>query len=348
MKRGKPQVIRQVDVARRAGLSQRTVSAVLGRSGTVQLHVSPRTARRIRDLAAKMGYRPFRPAQQMKGIKSGIIGVLIGAAEVEINYRRLSAIERLARENGYRLMVGYLHDEHHVNEYVDDFQARDVEGILCMRHDLTLAPPTVIPQRLRNIQHVVYMDPPSGIMDACYVQPDRANGIAQAFAHLRARGRRRIGLVLDDQGISFPMRERHRGYLESLAAAGEPVQEELTWTSPDSLHIASPHISCIVDDLVIHRRADAVLASNDAIAVAMIKELRRRGLAVPHDVAIVGYDNVSIGSFVEPELTTIDHENERLVSLLLVMLMMQMKGEVLPASERQVIVQPRLIVRGST
>lgn len=336
--------VRQIDVARRVGLSQRTISAVLGSSGAVKPGVSQKTAKRIREIAAQMGYRPYRPAQQMKGQKSGIIGVLIGAAEVEVNYRRLSAFERLARENGYRLMVGYLHDHQLLDEYVDDFHARDVEGVLCLRHEVSPAPAELIPQRLKSLRHVVYLDQPAGIESPCCVQLDRADGIRQAVEHLRTRRRQRIGLVLDNQGMGAPMQDRLRGYRDALGAG----QNELVWRSPGPLSLTSTQIGSAIDDLIIAGKADAVLASNDMVAVTLIKALRRRGLRVPEDVAIVGYDNSSMGLVLDPELTTIDHQNDRVVALMLNMLLKLIRKGDLPAEERQVSVQPVLIARGTS
>lgn len=344
-------VVRQVDVARAVGVSQRAVSVVLGQSDSAGVRVSEATATRIREAASRLGYFPHRAAQQLKGKRSCVIGVLVGAAEVEANYHRLSRMEGLARKLDYRFMIGHVRNRDDLASYADDFQAHMVDGVLCLRHELTAANQTAIPPQLAAMPNVIYLDPPQGLRDAWYVKLDRADGIRQAVAHVADR--RRIALVFasqsDPKRHSTPIRDRVDGYREGLAALKRRVDPALIWMHPDlALTDERPGlIRRAVDELVEGRHADAIIASNDDVAAALIKELKSRGLSVPRDVAVIGYDNLSIGRVLDPMLTTVDPDHDRVATLMLDMLMARVRGEKVSPAMRRITVPPRLIVRES-
>lgn len=344
----KPSPVRQIDVARKMGLSQRTVSAVLGSSGAKRPQISPETANLVRKVAREMGYQPFRPAQQMKGGRSGMLGVLIGAAEAEVNYRRLSCLERITRDQGYRLLVGHVHSYSQFEEYVDDFQARGIEGLLCLRHELSAKGRPSVYQKLSELNHVVYLDPPSGVEDACYVKLDRADGIAQCVAHLASTGRKRIGIMLDSTKHARPMRDRLLGYRNGLTSIGMLYDDNLVWVSDHPLVSALPEIGSAVEDLVLEHKADAVIASNDEVALSLIKGLRKNNLRTPEDVAVVGYDNLRFSRLVDPELSTVDHRNELIMSSLFSLITSLINAETLTPRQRRVVIKPELTVRQSS
>ncbi len=346
--------IRQSDIARAVGVSQRAVSVVLGQSRSEAVRVSPDTAKRIRQAARRLGYHPHLPAQQLKGVRSGMIGVLIGAAEVFTNYRRLAIMEALARRHNYRFMIGHVREQRDLDHYANDFRARMVEGVLCLRHELTLGERGGVGHALASMPAVVYLDPPRGVRQPCHVMLDRADGIRQALDHLHQRGRERVGLLLagaaDPQAQTFPIRERLRGYRQVMAQRPGGVNEQLIWCEP-ALEMPEqrlPLIERALDHLIEAQRADALIAANDEIAALCLKVLKLRGRRVPQDVAVVGYDNLAIAQAVDPELTTLDSDHHQVAQLLLDMLLAQLRGDELPPAQRQVVVRPRLLVRGST
>ncbi len=322
------------------------VSAVLGGRQGGTARAAPGTARRVRQLARQMGYRPNAAAQQLRGKRSDVIGVLIGAESTPANFERLAAVEREAGQREYRLMIGEFRGEaKRIAQYVQDFTSRGIDALVCFhnpmprldRHTLKL---------LSRIRAVVFQtDAP--LKHACCVDVDRAAGVLQAMSHLQARGRRRIALVLNSPPESDPlMADRRRGYLLGL--------KELHYEGPELIWCGKqlfPPPRDLVDDavaaLVIDEKADAIIASNDVWAIELIKAIRRIGRRVPEDVAIVGFDNLQAAELFDPALTSIDQNNADFAKAVVDLLHESLEGP-LPVSRRRIVVQPKLIVRQST
>ncbi len=346
--------VTQMDIARDVGVSQRSVSAVLGATRNPRSWVSSETARRIREAADRLGYSPCGPAQLMRGKRSGLIGVLMGDAEAEVQHHRLAFLDRLLRQRGFRIIVGHLHAPEDVDAYVEDFMAHRVEGILCLRHEFAESVSRYVPQRLSRMEHVVYLDPPSGLPAACYVKPDRRAGIRRAVAHLVASGCRRPAILLTvsahrkRQGT--PVRDRLLGYRAGLRDAGIPANRAIIGLGqvPVNGGDADIAIEPLLDEVVKRRGADAILAGNDEMAVRLLKTMQARGIRVPDDVALIGYDNHAIARATAPELTTIDHDHPRIAEALADMLTAMIDGKTLSKSKRRHLIEPKLIIREST
>jgi len=338
--------VRQIDIARKLGLSQQAVSAVLTRGGASRIRVSDQTAERIRKAAERMGYRPNRSAQQLAGRRSGVIGALIGAKDSRIVYMQMAELEKLAFERGYRLSVGLVHDENQTAAYVDDFESRGVDGVLCIQHEIP-GSNEAIPRRLAQMDHVVYLNKPAWVKQPHYVEVDFADGIYQAVNHLWSRGRRRIAIALPgDKGIAI--RGRLSGYKQAMKERGVKLDPSLMWLGPIRHTLEQMHVERIIDEMIVPHFPDAVLASNDEWAVMLSKAVRARGMRVPDDLAIVGYDNIDIARAAEPEITTVDQRLDEVAPRMLEMLLALVEGSTASSRPQAVTIKPRLVVREST
>src|SRR5262245_955819 len=102
---------RLIDVARQAGVSRATAAQVLNASGGQSVRVSEATRKRVLAVARAVDYRPNRVAQQLKGGRSRLLGVLLDSVNMEVMSNRLAALERRARQQGYRLTIGQVHQD---------------------------------------------------------------------------------------------------------------------------------------------------------------------------------------------------------------------------------------------
>lgn len=341
------QPARLIDVASRAGVSRAAAAQALYGGGGSTTRVSTVTAERIREAARKLDYRPNTIARQLKGAASRIIGVLIGTDAPQVSYHSLIEIERHAYERGYRLMVAHVRaDAERFAEYMDDFNARNVDGVICLTswpltqlegyHDEHLWP-----------EAVVFKDEPALARFPCVVV-DRASGIRQAMAHLHSRGRSRVGLsVINTRAMVI--RQRIDGYLEGINADQARRQQPLIW-SDESTDVEPDRgrVDRIIDELVEQEAADALIMSNDFWAVQLIKQLKGRGLHVPDDVAVIGFDNVDVATAVEPELTTVDTDVALTARHLVDLVIAGKTDGGWPEQAPSVIVPTRLVVRRST
>jgi DNA-binding LacI/PurR family transcriptional regulator len=142
------------------------------------------------------------------------------------------------------------------------------------------------------------------------------------------------------------------GYRSLLTEGDSGLEEELVWlgnkvTESAAHHMSKEEADTIVDELVIGKDANAIIAMNDFWAARFINALKRRGYRVPEDVAVAGYDNLEIGTYIEPELTTLDPMYYEVAKAAMDLLMELIQNENVPVERRAVNVVPRMVARGS-
>ncbi len=339
--------VRLVDVARRAGVTATLVSQVLRGGGSSTTRVSARTATRIRRVARQMGYRPNVLAQQLKGQSSDVLGVLIGADTTPANARRLAAIELAARARGWRLMIGQFHRHAATTrDYLHDFLSRGIQALIAFHNPAPLYDTELLPLLMQFRAAVFQTHAPWP--QACVVDVDRAQGVRLACAHLVARGRRRIGLVLnEDPARDGLMADRLRGWREGLLQAELPPDPQMVWCGTGA-YPPPPELVAQAAGHLLSAGCDAVIASNDVWALHLIKALRRRGQRVPADMAVIGFDNLDAAELCDPALTSIDQNNPAFGAAAIDLLAAALAEAQLPGDRRRVIVPARLVVRESS
>jgi LacI family transcriptional regulator len=338
--------IKMADVAREAGVSLTTVGQVLLKSGGKNVRVSPKTAERILAIATKLNYTPNQTARQLAGKKSNIIGVLIDPVASPQSTNRLAEIEALIHQRGFRLMIGHpMNDPGQTAKYVEDFLARGVEGVICIHHAYP-GREKLVPIEVQKLPNVVFIKKPA-IDDSCYIDIDETDGTKQIVEHLRKRGAKRIAIALTDD--RWPgNRQRLLGYREALGDEGK-----LIWTAIDRMqindlhHISAEDADIIIDDLVRIKEVDAIITMNDYWAARIIVCLQKQGFKVPDDVKVVGYDNLDIGTYIEPNITTLDQKQRLSARLAIEMLFKLISGEI-TKKEKSVIIKPQLLIRQSS
>jgi DNA-binding LacI/PurR family transcriptional regulator len=300
----------------------------------------------VLQIAKSMNYRPNRAAQLLRGKPARLLGVILDTVNMAVFSARLSNIEAEAHRRGYRMMIGQVHhDPSEIQSYLDDFADHGIEGVLCLFDVMQDIRPTLQPI-FRGRRSIVIHAAPILKSQPC-VRVNTLSAITQLVNHLAGRGRRRIGLQLWSMTDRL-MEIRHQSWAAAMKAQGLSISSKLVWVNPESRQRPSwEAIDACVEHLVIRQRADAVIASNDEWAVRLIQGLRRRGLDVPGDVAVTGYDNLDIAEAIEPQLTTIDQCHDEYAAAALDLLEASLRGPLAPA-DRERVIEPRLIVREST
>jgi DNA-binding LacI/PurR family transcriptional regulator len=358
--------ITAAEIARRLNVSRTTVSLVL--SGRAKDHrIAEGTARRIRAMAEALQYAPNAAARQLAGKRSNSIGVLV-TNEMMPDLGRVSGapgprarlvetMEVLAATRGIRFIVGHVvTSAAQLHEYLEDFRARGVDGLFSLVHHDPRYRETVTD--LLRFDNVVFYEKPvddSGATPSgtCSVGPDFVAVGRMGTQHLIDRGRRRIGLVFREMLFPYAI-QRREGYVSALQSAGHRVDDQLTWVMTEQTQQRwtapfTPEMALqAVDDLVISRGVDGILAVNDLYAGSLLCALRKRGLRVPEDVAVIGCDNLEFGPLMQPSITTIDFRLESMAQSLVGMMFDLLDDRRIPTRRRAVLIQPELIVRGSS
>jgi len=302
-------VTRLVDVAARAGVSRATAAQVLNQSGGVSVRVGADTRARVLAIAKEMNYRPNRIAQQLKGIRSKTLGVILDTVNIPVMYQRLAALERRASARGFRLMIGQVHQDPEVMAaYLHDFGSRGIEGLVCL-FDLIRGYEKTLQPLFADVSNVVFHGK-AMVQGGMCVRVDGRQGSYMLARRLIERGCQRIGWEFwspDDEMGDV----RRSGYEQALREAGLALSERLLFYPEPRTQKPTPlGIEQALRHLVDREKCDAIMCSNDLWAVGLVQALKARGLSVPGDVAVTGYDNLDVSAIVDPAVTTIDQNHE--------------------------------------
>lgn len=336
------QPARIVDVAALAGVSPSTVSKALNNTG----HLTDSTRKKVRDAAERLGFVPHAGAQSMHGQRTYTVGLLstdnvgrfslpvVLGAENALLAGQISALLATARYDPVR-------EQHHIRSLV----GRRVDGIIVTgrtvepREPIDAAVPTV------------YAFSPSSAEQDVSVVPDDGDGMRQVVRHLRTVGCRRLAFVggrADQRTSAFRFEQASAAAAEEgLEMVGGPHLGE--WSERWGRHAVD---TLIGDGLIAPRSergeeaVDGVVFASDQVARGGTDRLRERGLSVPGDVTVTGYDDWQVMSLASrPPLTTVDLRLETLGQRAVELLLAMVEGTPEPGLH---YVKPRLITREST
>jgi LacI family transcriptional regulator len=323
------------DVAAVAGVSLATVSRVVnGRED-----VRPDLAERVRDAVEVLGYRRDLMASTLR--RSDRLSATIGLIIEDVSNPFFSAVHRgvedVARARGVLTFAGSSdEDPERERELAEAFGARGVDGLVIVPCSSDQG---YLTREREAGTALVFADRPPRFIDADAVLTDNEGGARSAVEHLLAAGHRRIAFLGDRPSV-FTAVERRRGYLEALAAAGIEEDPALVRLGLDDAEVAA----AAVDELLgAWDPPTAVFAGQNLITMGAVRTLRERGLE--RDVALVGFDDVSLADMVVPGITVVRQDPFELGARAAELLFARLDGF---AGESQRMVLPtELVVRGS-
>jgi LacI family transcriptional regulator len=324
-----------VDVALKARVSIATVSRVVNKS----LHkVNPTTRERVLAAISEMDYRPNALAKGLLMKKTMTIGIIIPDISNPYYAEIVRGIQDVADQAGYAVT---LHNTDKkpggITRYIDLLREKSADGIIfsggIINGHETLSILKELKERIVVIgRHEV---------DSPAVMVDNIDGAAQAVQHLLDIGHKRIGFIGGPDGSTTAL-DRLAGYKNTIAKNGLMFTQRLvkkgTW-NPQSGYLLGMQL------LKGKSRPTAIVAANDQMAFGAIKAAKELGLAVPEDLAVVGFDNIPLSSYFNPSLTTVEIPMHDLGAAAVRMLLNLISGE---NFEKVKLFKTRLLVRGST
>ncbi|MFH8252324.1 LacI family DNA-binding transcriptional regulator [Microbacterium sp. B2969] len=288
------------DVAAAAGVSVTTVSLVLNNAKT---RISADTQQRVRDAARAVGYAPSALARGLRTQRTRTVGLISDQiATTPFAGRMLAGAQDVARDHGHLVFLLDTGGDAGIEaEAIAALSAQQVDAMIyaCMWHR-TVEPPAGIRA------DTVFLDcRPAGGSHRSVVPDDRAGGAA-AVRELVAAGHRRIAYIDASEPKPIASALRFEGYLEVLAEAGiDPdavLRVDVTEISARGGREAADMLLALPAD----RRPTALFCFNDRIAAGAYMAARHRGLEIPRDLSIVGYDDQQfIAAEQDPPLTTV-------------------------------------------
>jgi len=283
------------DVAERAGVGIGTVSRVLNNSPNVR----PQTRERVLATIEELQYRPSPIARRLSLRKTLTIGVITPFFTRPSVVERLRGVEAAVSESEYDLIVYNVETPEKRDDHFRDVpQRRRVDGLII----ISLAPTD------EDVRYFAQAGMPTVLVDADHpalnrVVVDDVQGGRLATQHLIDLGHRKIGYVSDwvDNPFNFTSsRDRYLGYRQALEQADIPFRPEYHQQGEHGHYQAKRLAEQLLD---LDDPPTAIFAASDTQAMGVLEALRERGLGVPGDVAIVGYDDIEVAEHLE--LTTI-------------------------------------------
>jgi DNA-binding LacI/PurR family transcriptional regulator len=323
------------DVARLAGVSHQTVSRVLNNHPSVRQETRERVLRAVHQL----NYRPNALARGLASRRSHVIGVVSFDTILYGPAATLLGIERAARAAGYGISIVTLErlDRPGVTDAIDALTEQSVAGVVLIAPMVSAA--VAVHGLPTGVPAVVVEPGTAGGLPS--VSVDQVAGARLAVEHLLSLGHQTV-LHIAGPRDWLEARDRVEGWRLALEAAGRPVPPVLAgdWSPRAGYEIGQ--------SLAGHPDATAVFCANDHQALGLLRALHQRGVRVPEDVSVVGFDDIPEAEYFSPPLTTIrqdfDEVGRRCVAALLELLDAERSSA--PASPSPV--KPTLVVRDSS
>jgi DNA-binding LacI/PurR family transcriptional regulator len=323
------------DLAKELHLSIATMSRALSRPETV----APETRRRVLEAVKKSGYRPNGIARSLRTQETRTIGIVVSDIRNPFFAAIVKAVDDVARANRYTVLICNA-DEDGKNEEaaLQLFLDRQVSGVI---HCSTGANLDLLHEFQRRGVPIIDLDRQSGLEDVDTVVLDNEAGASLAANHLVELGHRRIGFIAGPRHLSNSQK-RLEGFRKALRRAGVLLTRDLVEYGDfreESGYQAARKL------LELPNPPSALFVSNNEMTAGALAAIRDRGVRVPRDLSLVGFDDARWARYLDPPLTVVAQPTQA---------MGQKAGEMLLTRLRRkngpqlAVFEPQLVIRGST
>ena len=327
------------DVAKEAGVSLGTVSNVLNNC----MSVTKENKAKVDAAIKRLGYRPNSAARTLKTNASQSIGLIIPDINNPFYPEVSRGAEDVAMKNGYTLLL--CNSDRNVEKerrYIDFLIEKKTDGIILVKPHISKA--EII--EIQNHCHIVLVDAPDeGDMLCDCIDVDDFLGSMAAMNILCEHGHKRIAFIGGYESKSG--NSRHEAYVRCLKDNRIEIDYALIKKGAYDWHSG---YTCMIELLRIPDMPTAVFAANDLMAIGAIKAIREKGLTVPRDISVFGYDDINMANLCQPALTTVRQPKYEIGSISAEMLILD---RIIPSASgekkgfRNVILKPEILYRES-
>jgi LacI family transcriptional regulator len=328
------------DIASKLNISIATVSRGLNDDPVV----SKKTRKKIFDLAEELGYRSNHFARNLRQQQTNTIGIIIHELNSNFITSVLAGVEKITTEAGYDLIIA-----HSSESYAKE--AANAKNLFHKRVDGLIASLSFDTKDLDHFKRftdkgvpVIFFDRVEQNSDNPVVIIDNYKCGYQATKHLIEQGCKRIAHVTSPLKRNV-YSERYRGYKDALFDNGIDLDESLVIVNDLSEESAIESAKKIIR---MKPLPDGVFITNDFVAAVCMRTFKEYGVAIPEDIAVVGFNNDAIGHLIEPALTTIDYPGKDMGEIAARNLINHLRGVSNLKQTNTIIVNSSLIVRRSS
>jgi LacI family transcriptional regulator len=319
------------DVALAAGVSQSTVSRVLSPSSPgSKVPISEETQKRILAVVEKLGYHPNQYARSLRGKKNFMIGMLIADISNPFYHPMVRAVQDVASEYHYSVMIA---NSDHLREkellFCESLLRRPVDGAVMIPYhlndddlrDLIARTGMAIAAVGNHIRHPE--------VDIAFADDTKASYAAVRWL-IEQRGHRRIAMICANHQFPVIIR-RYGAFRQAMEDAGLAVPDEYVIEGDWSVESGRNAIATL---LALPEPPTAVFAASDTIAIGALEAAEEKNFRVPEDIAIIGFDDIPLASWVRPRLSTVAQYPGEMGTLLARALFQRIQGEYTGPSRR--------------
>ena len=329
------------DLARELNVSPSTVSRALNNSP----FISEERKKVILELAKKMNYSPNQLALSLLNKRTKILGVVVPEITSYYFSTAINGIQDKVGSSGYKLMISQSNESY-------EEEIRLMEAMALVRVDGFLISPS---SNTLNYDHfeklkdsgfpLVIFDRDCMGFDADKVVVDDYSGAFQAVEYLIQTGCHRIAHIAGSTNLSTTQ-HRKKGYLDALIKNNYPILEDLIVIGDDSS--SESGVACMQKLLDLEQIPDAVFCYNDAIAIGAMSVIRERGIEIPDQISLVGFDDEPYSSYFKPSLTSVWQPIYDLGLLSAKILLDNLEIEKDNPTYRFEVLKPELVIRESS
>ncbi|PUA26774.1 MAG: LacI family transcriptional regulator [Cellvibrio sp. 79] len=326
------------EIAKEAKVSPATVSRVLRNPELV----TEAKRNRVLEVVKRTGYTPNSLGVSLRMSKTYNLVAIIPDAISVFNYPVIRAIESIALENGYSLLLGDTQEkEARERSFANMVRSRQADGILlfCSRLPFDLDPDRNVAEQLPPLVNACELAEIDGIPS---VNIDNAAAAEEGVDYLISLGHKRIGLIAGNMTTPSSL-QRFDGYKRALAKAGIEFDEQLLQIGNYALADAAEATRKLAN---LTNRPTAIFAFSDEMAMSCMSTLHKMGFKIPQDFSVLGFDNIRYAEYCSPSLTTIAQPMTEIGIACMELLLPQLNGE--PMQPIKKILPHQLIVREST
>jgi len=324
------------DIAKLAGVSRSTVSGVLNNSPTV----SKKTQKRVLAIIEQYNYKPNEIARALALNHTGLIGLVVKDISNPLYSKIALGVEEVCDENGYSMIISNTHvDWKRQVKNINILKRRRVDGLIIF--------PLQRGYDLRDFNELIIEKYPFVLLAeipdvaADVVRADDETGAYNATTHLIKQGRKKIAYI-SGPDTTFASIRRLSGYKKALMDNNLQFVNKFVrkggWRLDDGYKAGLNLLKCDIEC------PDGVFCYNDSVAIGLIRVLTERGKNVPNDLAVIGFDDSGVSSFLETSLTTIAQPTKKIGQLAANVLLKRIRNKKnLPL--QKFLVETQLIIR---
>lgn len=307
------------DVAEKSGVTVTTVSRMLNDRG----YVSDKTKKKIKQAMKELNYQPNALARALSLKKSDFIGLIVPSASHMFFCKVIDYVEHYVSKNGYKLLLcnSNLEPKKEI-EYFNMLNANKVAGV-------------IIASRTQNIDKNIAIDAPVISIDRIIsptipsICSDNYQGGVLAAEHLIAKGCKKLVHISGSTNLNMDGNKRYYGFKEVCEKKGIPyVAIDATEEQFLAMHYETI-INMIFDN---HPDVDGIFTSNDIIAAQVIGICNKRGIKIPNQIKVVGYDNIDLCTLCSPTITTIHQSVKEICQYAVESIIFKTDNKTIPSS----------------